>query len=103
MFTKEPTAALPPQRKRGRPPGSGRRVDLDATAAFVPPSVDVKAIRERLGLTQVEFALRFGFSAPAVRKWEQHDRQPEPAARTLLAMIGREVTTVERLLKEISR
>lgn len=56
--------------------------------AHVPAEVDVKAIRARLGLSQDAFALRFGFSAAAVRDWEQHRRQPEQAARVLLLVIA---------------
>ena len=40
----------------------------------VPEVVDVKAIRQRLGLSQEAFALRFGFSPASVRDWEQHRR-----------------------------
>jgi putative transcriptional regulator len=55
--------------------------------AHVPANVDVRAIRNKLGLTQDSFALRFGFSPAAVRDWEQGRRQPEQAARVLLLVI----------------
>ena len=54
----------------------------------VPEQVDVKAIREKLKLSQETFALRFGFSLAAVRDWEQHRRRPEKAARVLLLVIN---------------
>jgi putative transcriptional regulator len=53
----------------------------------VPENVDVKSIRAKTGMSQEAFALRFGFSPAAVRDWEQHRRQPEQAARTLLLVI----------------
>src|ERR1700750_3281064 len=62
----------------------------EATGGFVahvPAKVDVRAIRDRLGLTRDGFALRFGFSPAAVRDWEQGRRQPEQAARVLLVAI----------------
>lgn len=70
-----------------------------ASRVWAPPaSVDVKAIRNRTGLSQVAFARRFGFSPDAVRDWEQGRRRPEQAARTLLLVIDREPEAVERVL-----
>ena len=66
--------------------------------AHVPPEVDVKAIRGKLGLSQESFARRFGFSPAAVRDWEQQRRQPEQAARVLLLVIAHDPTAVERAL-----
>jgi putative transcriptional regulator len=65
----------------------------------VPQSVDVLAIRKKLGLSQREFALRFGFSLGTVRNWEQGHRGPEGSARALLTIIDREPEAVERALK----
>ena len=53
----------------------------------VPPDVDVRAIRDGLGLSQEALAARFGFSVSAVWEWEQGRRRPEQAARTLLLVI----------------
>lgn len=69
---------------------------------FVPPDVDVREIRARLGLTQEDFAARYGFSLSAVRKWERDARQPEPAARTLLAMIARHPKTISKMIAEVA-
>lgn len=52
-----------------------------------PGTVDVRAIRARTGLSQPDFAKRFGFNISAVREWEQGRRQPEAAARVLLLVI----------------
>ncbi|MGA3398153.1 MAG: helix-turn-helix domain-containing protein [Acetobacteraceae bacterium] len=65
----------------------------------VPEAIDVKTIRGKLGLSQEAFALRFGFSASAVRDWEQGRRQPEQAARVLLMVIDEAPQTVERVLR----
>ena len=67
-----------------------------AARIYVPEDMDVKAIRARLGLSQVAFAARFGFTASAVKEWEQHRRRPEAAARVLLRVIEREPEAVER-------
>jgi putative transcriptional regulator len=75
---------------------------VEGTAAparvHAPAEVDVRAIRQRLGLSQSAFAARFGFSAAAVKDWEQHRRRPEAAARILLTVIDREPAAVERAL-----
>lgn len=63
----------------------------EVTAGFivhVPQTVDVRDIREKSGLTQEAFARKFGFTAAAVRDWEQGRRQPEKAARVLLLVIA---------------
>jgi putative transcriptional regulator len=75
--------------------GEGR----DRLVAHVPEAVDVKAIRERLGLSQEAFALRFGFTLAAVRDWEQGRRRPEQAARVLLLVIQKEPRAVEKALR----
>ena len=58
------------------------RGEAEPAGIYVPSDVDVAAIRKRLGLSQAKFAERFGFSASAVRDWEQHRRRPDSAARS---------------------
>jgi len=50
----------------------------------VPQEVDVKAIRNRLGMTQARFSDTFGSSLDAIKHWEGGRRTPEAPARTLL-------------------
>lgn len=70
----------------------------ESARVYVPEDMDVKAIRARLGLSQTAFAARFGFTASAVKEWEQRRRRPEAAARVLLRVIEREPEAVERAL-----
>jgi predicted KAP-like P-loop ATPase/DNA-binding transcriptional regulator YiaG len=49
---------------------------------------DIKAIREKLHLTQKQFADTFGISLSNVRDWEQGRSFPDQAARTLLKVIA---------------
>jgi putative transcriptional regulator len=75
------------------------RGEAEPARVFVPPSVlDVAAIRRKTGLSQDLFASRYGFSAAAVRDWEQGRRNPEAAARTLLLVIERDQAAVDRAL-----
>lgn len=64
----------------------------------IPDHVDVATIRANLGLSQQQFADRFGFSVGSVRNWEQGIRQPEGAARVLLTVIDRNPKAVLRAL-----
>lgn len=62
--------------------------------------VDVAAIRHKTGLSQPEFANRFGLSVGALRDWEQGRKAPERTAQILLRVIEREPAAVERALRE---
>jgi putative transcriptional regulator len=88
--------------KDGTSPPSERawqRMVRERRVRVVPPrAVDVRRIREKLALSQVEFAERFGFTASAVRQWEQGRRQPHGPARVLLTLIDREPNAVSRAL-----
>lgn len=63
-----------------------------------PAQVDVKAIRERSGLSQEDFALRFGLDVATVRNWEQGRSQPDTASRILLAVIDHDPAAVQAVL-----
>jgi putative transcriptional regulator len=65
----------------------------------VPQRIDVRAIRTKLGLTQEEFAGRFGFSVNTLRHWEQGKRRPEGPTRAYLLVIGHSPRTVEKALR----
>jgi putative transcriptional regulator len=76
-----------------------RKMAQEGRVSLVPPaSVDVRTVREKLHLSQSEFAARFGFTASAVRQWEQGRRQPHGPARVLLTIIDREPNAVRRAL-----
>jgi putative transcriptional regulator len=62
--------------------------------------VDVAAIRRKTGLSQPEFARRYGLSVGTLRDWEQGRKAPERAAQLLLRVIEREPAAVERALRE---
>ena len=72
--------------------------DPSTYRVHVPASVDVKAIRSKIGLSQSAFASRFGFPLGTVKDWEQGRRGPETSARVLLTIIDREPDAVQRAL-----
>jgi putative transcriptional regulator len=91
---------------RTRPPSdrAWRRMVEERRVTAVPPAkVDVRAIREKLKLSQSEFAARFGFTAASVRQWEQGRRHPHGPARVLLTIIEREPNAVRRALAATCR
>ena len=58
----------------------------------------VKALRQRLGMTQVEFAEAYRLPISTLRDWEQRRSTPDAPARALLRAIEREPETMRRLL-----
>ena len=69
-----------------------------ARRVYNPPLPNVKAIRHKLGLSQAEFAQRFGFSVRTVQQWEQGRAVPDRPARILLRVIETAPQAVERAL-----
>jgi putative transcriptional regulator len=57
-------------------------------------AVDVSGLRQRLSLTQEQFAARFGFSVATLRHWERGDREPSGASLVLLNVIDRNPSAV---------
>lgn len=64
-----------------------------------PDAVDVRAVRERTGLPQEEFALRFGLGLDTVQNWESGRRHPDRTARSYLSVIAREPERVAEALR----
>ena len=65
----------------------------------VPDNIDVKKLREGLGMSQPEFALRFGFNLGTLRQWEQGRRYPDGPARVLLTVISHSPEAVKEALE----
>lgn len=59
---------------------------------------DIKAAREKIGLSRTAFARIFGLSAASLRKWENGEREPNGAARILLTIISRDPQAALRAL-----
>jgi putative transcriptional regulator len=50
---------------------------------------EIVKMRERLGMTQAEFAATFHLSLSTLRKWEQGNRQPTGPAGLLLFLLSK--------------
>lgn len=81
---------------------SGEDVPVRVTMVSVEraPAADVRSVRQKLGLSQSQFAARFGFSPSTVKNWEQGRTQPDGPARTLLAVITHHPEAVEDALRK---
>jgi putative transcriptional regulator len=66
---------------------------------YQPHAVDVSNLRQRLSLTQEQFAARFGFSVATLRHWERGDRSPSGASLVLLNVIDRNPAAVLKALQ----
>ena len=73
-------------------------ISLPTRYVEVPETIDVKAVRSGLGMSQSRFAETFGFSRRALQDWEQGRRVPETAARAYLLVIRRNPRAVEAAL-----
>jgi putative transcriptional regulator len=60
----------------------------------------VKVLRQRLGMTQAEFAEAFHLPITTLRDWEQHRSTPDAPARALLLAIERDPEVMRRLLAD---
>jgi putative transcriptional regulator len=71
----------------------------EAVVVYPPPTPEqVRALRAKLGLSQSQFALRFGFTIDTVQQYEQGRRRPSGPASTLLRVIEAEPEAVIRAL-----
>jgi putative transcriptional regulator len=66
--------------------------------ALPDAAVDVRAMRERLELTQEQFAVRYGLDIDAVRNWERGRRTPDTAAASYLRAIDADPDAVQAAL-----
>ena len=61
--------------------------DTSGVTEFQPKPIDVKAIREKIGMSQRAFCATFGISLGTLRHWEQGLRRPRGTALTLLKVV----------------
>lgn len=74
--------------------------DVASAMPVYPPltAVQVRELRSRLGLSQAQFARRFGFTVDTMQEYKQGRRVPSGPASTLLRVIASEPDAVMRAL-----
>jgi putative transcriptional regulator len=78
--------------------GQIRRGRIKPSRTFDIRPTDVKAIREKLGRSQAEFALMIGVSVATLQNWEQGRRRPVGPAQALLRVAASNPKIVARAL-----
>ncbi|MEX2261816.1 MAG: helix-turn-helix domain-containing protein [Bryobacteraceae bacterium] len=73
-------------------------IALPMRIVHIPDPIDVRAIREKTGLSQGDFAKRYGFSPRTLQEWEQGRSQPDSAVRAYLTVIDRNPQAVAEAL-----
>ena len=68
--------------------GRIRRGGMSAGRVVKFGPTDIRAIRQRLEMSQAEFALMIGVSVATLQNWEQGRRVPEGPARALLKVVA---------------
>ena len=63
--------------------------DMKPSRVFTVEPPDTKAVREKTGLSQAEFAQMIGVKVKTLQNWEQHRRRPTGAAAALLTIFDR--------------
>ena len=66
------------------------------------PDVDIRKVRQKMGLSQAQFATKFGLPPATLRNWEQGRARPDAPTRVLLAVIAKDPEAVEKVLSEAS-
>lgn len=86
-----------------RQAGRIRRGKLKPGRVTTFKPADVRAVRAKLGRSQVEFALLIGVSVATLRNWEQRRRTPEGPALALLRVAARNPRAVIEALHTVGR
>jgi putative transcriptional regulator len=72
-------------RRHAREDDQDHNDDLSGFSAVIPPQM----LRRRLGMTQDQFARALRIPVSTLRNWEQGRVLPDPAARSLLAIVAK--------------
>ena len=78
------------------------RGDAEPARLFIPHEIEIRKIRQKVGMSQDQFASAFGFSLAQIRDWEQNRSRPVAALRAYLMIIERDPIEVLSALKEMA-
>lgn len=66
------------------------------------PDIDIRELRRDMGLSQSQFAVKFGLPPATLRNWEQGRSRPDAPTRVLLAVIAKHPEAVADVLDKAS-
>jgi putative transcriptional regulator len=78
--------------------GAIMRGEMEPSRTFHAEKLDIKAIRDKYGLSQRQFAAMLGISVRTLHNWEQGRRVPVGPARVLLQVAA---THLEALIDTV--
>lgn len=73
------------------------------TVEFIPEPINIAGLRASTGLSQSDFASRFGLSLRNIRRWEAGEARPSFNEETLLWHIAQDPAYVEREFADYRR
>lgn len=76
------------------------RGEAEPARLHVPAEIDVKAIRQKMEMSQEQFASTFAFTVHQIRQWEQKRVRPLGAMRAYLMFIDRYPEAIMTCLRE---
>jgi len=76
--------------------------DQGQAQVYRPSEVNVKAVRQKTGLSQDRFAATFGISVATLRHWERGDRKPHGPALVLLNAADNDPVGLLKILKGVN-
>ena len=79
------------------------RGDKKPARLHIPPEIDVRSVRSKLGLSQEDFAAEFGFTSNQIKDWEQGRSRPLGGVRAYLMIIERNPKAVLDMLRDVSK
>ena len=79
--------------------GQIRRGHLNPSRVFKFAPVEVQRIRNKLHVSQSQFAMMIGVSKSTLQNWEQGRREPEGPAKALLRVVDRNPKAVLEALQ----
>ena len=72
--------------------------DLAPRTETLPPYLQAREVREKLGLTQAQFAGKLGVPVATVAEWERDETPADPVLQALLRILDRIPETALRAL-----
>ena len=79
--------------------GEIRKGKTKPSRTFRYRPIDIKRIRNRLDVSQTQFALMIGVSKSTLQNWEQGRREPEGPAKALLRIVDKKPEAVLEALQ----
>ena len=74
------------------------KIALRTRIIHVSDAQYVRSVRQKSGLSQSEFAARYGFNPRTLQDWEQGRTRPDSAIRAYLTVIDRNPAAVDKAL-----